>query len=268
MQYSPEQLLWLFLFYAFLGWCAEVAYAAVKTGTFVNRGMVNGPVCPIYGFGVLLVLLLLRPLVFHPPLLFLGAALLTTLLEFLCGWLLEKLFREKWWDYSDQPCNLKGYVCLKFSLLWGLACLPVVYLLHPALLLLLECLCGKLPFRILLALLCLLFAVDVTVTLLELAKLPRRLQAIEDTQRRIRELSGRIGERLTGGVLGAAAILDDTRDTLREDREALAQYRLRLREQLDRRNFVHERLLRAFPALGKGRYKDAVARLLSHRKEK
>ena len=94
MQYSPEQFLWLFLFYAFLGWCAEVAYAAVKTGTFVNRGMVNGPVCPIYGFGVLLVLLLLRPLVFHPPLLFLGAALLTTLLEFLCGWLLEKLFRE------------------------------------------------------------------------------------------------------------------------------------------------------------------------------
>lgn len=268
MQYSPEQLVWLFLLYAFLGWCTEVAYAAVTTGTFVNRGMANGPVCPIYGFGVLLVLLLLQPLMAHPLLLFAGAVLITTALEFLCGWLLEKLFHDKWWDYSERPFNLKGYVCLKFSLLWGLACLLVVYVLQPSLLLLVDLLCGKLPFRILLAVLLLIFAADETVTFIQLAKLPHRLQSIEDTERRIRELSDRIGQRLTDQVLGAAAILDDARDTLREDQEALACYHHRLREQLDQRNFIHDRLLCAFPALRKGRHKEAIARLLSYRKQK
>ena len=268
MQYSREQLLWLFLIYAFLGWCTEVAYAAVSTGKFVNRGMVNGPVCPIYGLGVLLVLLLLKPLTIHPLLLFLGAAVITTGLEFLTGWVLERIFHDKWWDYSDQPFNLRGYVCLKFSLLWGLACLLVVYVVHPSLLLAVERLCGKLLFRILLAAFLCAFAADVAVTFIQLAKLPHRLQAIEDTERRIRELSHRIGTHLTGHVLNAAAILEDTRDTLQEDREALARYRIRLQQQLDRQNFIHERLLRAFPALEKGRHKEAIARLKAHRRQK
>ncbi|MFQ9473221.1 MAG: putative ABC transporter permease [Oscillospiraceae bacterium] len=124
-------LLWIFFIYAFLGWCTEVSYAALKTGRFVNRGFLNGPVCPVYGFGVVIVLWVLEPLRGNLLLLFLGSVALTSLLEWLTGFVLERLFHQRWWDYSQEPFNLGGYICLRFSIAWGLACLFVVKLLHP-----------------------------------------------------------------------------------------------------------------------------------------
>ena len=115
MPQNIYQALWIFIIYAFLGWCSEVAFAAVNKGKFVNRGFLNGPVCPIYGVGMLIVVLCLWSLRDRPLLLFLGSALLTTALEFVTGFVLEKFFHDKWWDYSDMPFNIKGYVCLKFT---------------------------------------------------------------------------------------------------------------------------------------------------------
>ena len=129
------RFVWMFFIYAFLGWCTEVSYAALVTGKFVNRGFLNGPVCPVYGFGVVIVLTCLTPLANNLPLLFLGSVVLTSALEWLTGFVLEKLFHQRWWDYSDQPFNLSGYVCLRFSVAWGFACLFVVKLLHPTVLL-------------------------------------------------------------------------------------------------------------------------------------
>lgn len=86
----------LFFIYAFLGWCTEVAFAACKEGRFVNRGFLNGPVCPIYGFGVVGVALALRPVMDSLPLLFLGSVVITSLIEFVTGFVLEKVFHAKW----------------------------------------------------------------------------------------------------------------------------------------------------------------------------
>ena len=127
-------LLWLFFIYAFLGWCTEVSYAALKSGRFVNRGFLNGPVCPVYGFGMVIVLWVLEPLRGNLLLLFLGSVALTSLLEWLTGFALERLFHQRWWDYSQEPFNLGGYICLRFSAAWGLACLFVVKLVHPSVL--------------------------------------------------------------------------------------------------------------------------------------
>ena len=80
MDYTFLQICAMFFTYAFLGWCAEVAFAAVCTGKFVNRGFLNGPVCPIYGFGLVIVVLCLTPVQHNTPLLFAGAVLLTSLL--------------------------------------------------------------------------------------------------------------------------------------------------------------------------------------------
>ena len=99
-------LLWLFFIYAFLGWCTEVSYAALKSGRFVNRGFLNGPVCPVYGFGMVIVLWVLEPLRGNLLLLFLGSVALTSLLEWLTGFALERLFHQRWWDYSQEPFNL------------------------------------------------------------------------------------------------------------------------------------------------------------------
>ena len=115
------EVLWIFIIYAFIGWCSEVSYAAMDRGIFVNRGFLNGPYCPIYGIGVLTVIVILTPLKRNLLLLYVGSFFLTSILEFLTGFILEKVFHNKWWDYSNKPCNIMGYVCLKFSIFWGFA---------------------------------------------------------------------------------------------------------------------------------------------------
>ena len=131
MPQNIYQAVWIFIIYAFLGWCSEVAFAAVNKGKFVNRGFLNGPVCPIYGVGMLIVVLCLWNLRDRPLLLFLGSALLTTALEFVTGFVLERFFHDKWWDYSEQPLNIGGYVCVLFSLIWGVFCVLIVKIIHP-----------------------------------------------------------------------------------------------------------------------------------------
>ena len=127
-----------FLIYSFLGWVLEVIYHAVQKGVIVNRGFLNGPVCPVYGFGVvgfLMVLKSINPAVAIEDtsiiLLFAGGTVFCSAVELLAGWLLDKLFHMRWWDYSDEPFNIHGYICLRFSLLWGVACVIVFGILFP-----------------------------------------------------------------------------------------------------------------------------------------
>lgn len=111
-------LILYFFTYGFLGWCTEVAFASVKEGRFVNRGFLNGPICPIYGVGVSAVIFLLEPCQDWLPVLYIASVVLVTLIEGLTGYAMDKIFHHKWWDYSDQPLNIGGYVCLIFSLVW------------------------------------------------------------------------------------------------------------------------------------------------------
>lgn len=106
-------------------------YSLIVDKQLVNRGFLSGPVCPIYGFGVLLVYICLQPLKTYPIVLFICSALLVSLLELVTGAVLERLFNQKWWDYSNYPLNFKGYICLRFSALWGLGCLLFVYFVLP-----------------------------------------------------------------------------------------------------------------------------------------
>ena len=129
--FSLYQTLAYFLIYSCLGWCLEVVYAAVTTGKLVNRGFLNGPVCPIYGFGMVIVLYALTPLVDNTLLLYLGGVILPSVLELVGGWALYKLYRTRWWDYSDYPFNIGGYICLEFCLLWGVGTLVVMRIVHP-----------------------------------------------------------------------------------------------------------------------------------------
>jgi len=121
----------LFLLFSFLGWVLEVAYHAVKLGTFVNRGFLLGPICPIYGVGAVLLFLCLWQIRDRWVLLFVASVLLTTALELLTGFLLDKLFHTRWWDYSQNKFSFGGYVCLRFSLIWGLLCMLLVKGLFP-----------------------------------------------------------------------------------------------------------------------------------------
>ena len=276
------EFIWYFFAYAFLGWCCEVCFAAAKDGKFVNRGFLNGPVCPIYGFGVVIVVGLLTPVKENVFLLFVCSVLLTTALEWVTGFVLEKAFHQKWWDYSDMPLNLGGYVCLLFSLLWGLACLLIMDVIHPMVAGLITVIPHTLGV-VLLAVLTILLLCDLAATISAIAKLNRRLGQIDDLAAKIRSASDELGESLAEGMLtlterGEALRenLEEKRsareaeqtelraaraDALRRRRAALEELRLANEDLLSTLHFGQRRLLRAFPKMKSTRHAAALEAL-------
>lgn len=194
------EIVWLFLIYAFLGWCVEVVYAALESGQFVNRGFLNGPLCPIYGFGVLLVIHILAPVQDNILLMFAGAVLITSAIELIGGFVLEKAFHHRWWDYSDMPFNIGGYICLRFSLAWGLACLLVVDRIHPLIVNGLS-LVPVNASQVLLSVLAMVLLVDTISTVKAVLKLNHHLEIIDEMSQRIREASDILGESLASSTL-------------------------------------------------------------------
>ena len=112
------QLIWLFLCYSFLGWMLETVVATLRQRHITNRGLINGPFCIIYGISALLISFTVQELTGF--MLFLFAAVYATAVEWIAGHLIEKIYHERWWNYSDVKWNLGGYVCLPTSVLWGL----------------------------------------------------------------------------------------------------------------------------------------------------
>ena len=117
-----------FLIFSFLGWCAEVVFYVIRSGKFVNRGLARGPVCPIYGVGITLSALLLRS-VENFVLLALLAMSVATIVELTVGAMTHSMLGVRLWDYTKEKGNILGYVCPRFSLIWGVACASVIKLL-------------------------------------------------------------------------------------------------------------------------------------------
>lgn len=199
MPQNCYELVWIFIIYAFIGWCTEVSYAALDRGIFVNRGFLNGPYCPIYGCGVVIVVAVLTPLKDNLLILFIGSFLLTSILEYITGYLLEKVFHNQWWDYSDKPFNIHGYVCLKFSIYWGLACTFIMDVLHPIIykgITLMPHIVGM----ILICIIMTVFFVDCGITVATILKFNKRLKVMDEMAERIHKLSDEIGENIYENV--------------------------------------------------------------------
>ena len=275
MVYTLAECILLFFIYGFLGWCAEVAFAACKNGRFVNRGFLNGPICPIYGFGLIGVVLLLAPLKGNLWLLFIGSCVITTLIELVTGFLLEKLFHAKWWDYSDMPLNIGGYVCLLFSLIWGVAGMLIVLWVHPPI----YGIVHRLP-RLLVGIMdgafLAMLAVDLAATLATIRKLSHRLARITLLADEIHDLSNGIGESIAEKTLAARQKLETEQQKMEQSRERLEEKKEQSREQIEQRlaelrekvdaalserGFGHRRLLEAFPNLKSQRNPESLRKL-------
>lgn len=120
-----------FALYSLLGWACESTYCSIPAKRFINRGFLNGPFCPVYGVGALLVIFLLRPFTQNLLVLFVFGVLVTSVLEYITGFLLEKLFHTTWWDYSKRKFNIKGRVCLRNSLLFGILSVLLLHFINP-----------------------------------------------------------------------------------------------------------------------------------------
>ena len=129
--YSLGQWLLFFFFYCFCGWVWESCYVSARQRRWVNRGFLHGPLLPIYGFGAVIILLATIPVRHSPALVFLLGTLAATALEYVTGAAMEALFKVRYWDYSRQPFNLRGYICLTSSVAWGFFSILLVRFLHP-----------------------------------------------------------------------------------------------------------------------------------------
>ena len=133
LNFNFYNLIYFFAFYSFGGWCIEVLYYFKNEHKFVNRGFLYGPFCPIYGCGAVSLVVFLDNYKNNIFILFFLAVLLTSILEYFTGFILEKAFKTKWWDYTDDPFNIHGRVCLLYSLMWGVGEVVIIRIVHPIL---------------------------------------------------------------------------------------------------------------------------------------
>lgn len=130
MMYITELFL-CFIAFSFLGWCLEVMYGMYIHKRFVNRGFLIGPLCPLYGIGCVLLYVLLRGYANDPIMLMLASMAVCSLLEYFASYILEKIFKTRWWDYTDMKYNINGRICLEMIVPFGLLGLLVVYFAFP-----------------------------------------------------------------------------------------------------------------------------------------
>ena len=228
--YSAWQWLLIFYLYFFLGWCFESTVVSVQQRHFVNRGFLRGPMLPIYGFGATILLHVSLPLYNRPAALFLASMAAATVFEYAVGVIMEKLFKVKYWDYSEHRFQFQGRICLQSSLCWGFLGLILARVIHPPV----EWIVAGLPFVLLIVvdiLFTAAFAGDVAVsvrTALDLAKLLEELDELRAQGAQLRqELSESALVRLTNLSYRVdeargefAERMDDAREKLGDMRES------------------------------------------------
>ncbi len=286
---TVEQIAMYFLIYSFLGWTVEVIYQALTKGLVVNRGFLNGPVCPIYGFGVVGLFLLLNSVTSENPRemsfwkVFLAGMVLATLIELIGGWVLDRCFHARWWDYSGNPYNFHGYICLEFSIIWGFAIVLVVRDIHPFIRTVFGHILSHGYAIPLMIILYIAYFADFAVSVFIMIGLNKRFAELDELRDRMRvvsdELSTRIGtnaletaqkmdEAKLQGSLAKAELRDAVDDGLKELDQTVDERVQELKEELEewrsemerrkeefyqsyrkRRHFGFGRVLRAFPQL-------------------
>ena len=135
---SISQVVVYFMFYSFVGWLWEMVYTPIEYKYFENRGFFFGPICPIYGFSILLLQFLIRNVPFFTsesmtlPKLFFICMFGSAIVEYTTSWSMETLFHARWWDYSNFPLNINGRICLPASVFFGIAGVMLVHYVFPA----------------------------------------------------------------------------------------------------------------------------------------
>lgn len=152
-----------FILYSFLGWVVEVIVGYIQQRKLINRGFLIGPLCPIYGVGGLIILLTLGKYDDDPLVLFFMSIMLCAVLEYFTSYLMEKIFKNRWWDYSYMKYNINGRVCLEFACAFGVGGVFVTYISNPLMLKLLDMINLKI-LNIVAILLAIIFIIDFVIS--------------------------------------------------------------------------------------------------------
>lgn len=231
-------LIFYFFIYSFLGWLMESTLNTLKHKSFINRGFLLGPYCPIYGMGMCTIYLLCFSLRAYHFLVFISGMLFATLLEYVTGYFMEKLFHAKWWDYSHFRYNLHGQICLRISLVWGFLSLLFISYIHPMIMTALKYI--PLPLgNVILIILCLAFIIDFIYSIHIALKLTAKFPALSEMRLEIIFIIESLKEHLPQNT-------DFPKIQLRE---RLVNTLIKYHTQLNRFTVGEKRLLKAFPSL-------------------
>ncbi len=265
LEYSLYEMFLMFCFWSFIGWCIEVVDMTLETGEYQNRGFLNMPICPIEGFGVLLVVVFTRSIsdTFLPLLLI--CTIICTSFELFVGWALEKLFKARWWDYSHMKFNFKGYICLKNSILFGLGCVIVVRIVHP----MVENAIDAIPVKVglvIVGIMSVLILLDTVASVLAAIKLSNKIRRLDEISKLMLSVSVKTGMKLANGALIVKSNVDkiiDVKDNVVEKvQDAGAANIEKLRSEYERliteKDAATERLLKAFPQMRSVKYSEGL----------
>lgn len=188
-----------FFIYSFLGWILESSYVSIRQKKLYNRGFLIGPICPIYGYGALLIILYINQYKENIITVFILGVVICGILEYITSYFMEKIFKARWWDYSNRKFNLNGRICLENAIYFGIAGIFVIYLLHPSLEKLIYITNTKIIFILTLILL-ILYITDTIISFNVVAKLKKNLRNIEIKKDSTQELKNLVTEVLNHNI--------------------------------------------------------------------
>lgn len=248
--YSYTIIQWLLFFYiyCFIGWCIESTIVSVSERHFVNRGFLRSPLLPIYGSGAIVILFVTLPVRDYPVLVYIFGTIGTTALEFVTGWLMEKLLKMKYWDYSDNKFNLKGYICLKSSLFWGVLSLFLIYVIHTHIE---RLILGSSTVVVIVidSVISVIFVTDLAYSIRAALDVNKMLAAITQIKAELADTRAELAQRIEGSE--AAVQLNARIEKLRTDRDKINE----------RLNFFKKDFILAHPTARSKRFNDALEEL-------
>lgn len=245
MTFLLKCFLWLVI-YSFVGWTYESILCSITERRIVNRGFLNGPFCPVYGFGSLIVILVLGNIKNNIAALYFASIMLTCSVEYITAYILEKLFSARWWDYSKHHFNIHGRVCLMGAVVFGLFSVVLIEFIHPPVERFTD---GLSPYMLIDS--CIFFFIiivtDLFITVRHILALNVRLKEIQEA----------INLFINPFIMQPMRYVEEIKQTLREKFESSEYYSDRIKALLRLRKFQDIRLARAFPNLKPIKYDKA-----------
>ena len=137
-----------FLLFSFIGWILETCFSFYALGHFTKRGFLYGPLCPIYGWGALILIMFFSTYKKHNLKLYIYAALIFSIFEYIVSFGMEALFSLKWWDYTGEFMNLNGRISIFYSFAWGIIAILVINFIYPFFKKKINILLSKIPYKV------------------------------------------------------------------------------------------------------------------------
>ncbi|HIX52817.1 MAG TPA: hypothetical protein IAA28_08425 [Candidatus Lachnoclostridium stercoripullorum] len=273
--YTWYQWLTFFYLYCFAGWIFESAYVSILKKRLVNRGFLRLPLLPLYGTGAVMMLWVSLPFEDNLFLVYLSGVVAATILEYVTGWTMERLFKMKYWDYSDQRFNFRGYICLSSSIAWGFLTILLTEVLHPPVARLVQGIPAAADIAGVL-ILSVFFAEDTVQSVRDALDLGRALEAmtsmkaeLDDIQVQLALLradaSDRVSEYREDAAQRLAVAREDAAQKLVGAREDAAQKLADARE--DAATRVEQLKTEAMQKLGQAMYGDRMSALMARSQE-